>query len=310
MNDNGFVPRRNNEERKSVFNKETIRSMMENPIYVGYLIHRNSDSEDGYEYFESKQYAIIDKELFDQVDDVRKSRVANHAHNKADGVSLKKNYLVQNLICCAECGNRLRVHPSKRCYRYVEYSANRGLECKFSGEYVEASFLDEQVRNFLAKIIIPRSWADFIEKKADGEDYISEIQKKIKAIQDRIKRRTNAYTISGTYSFEDFQKEHNADMAEIEELQSKLPKSSNVLNTQITITTSLIDLVKIASAPEQYDIVHYLFKNLYFDFQSYRLCAFEPNAEFDFLFATFADKNGWKKVEDRYLISESDNDEH
>ena len=141
-----------------------------------------------------------------------------------------------------------------------------------------------------------------IEKKAEGQDYVSEIQSKIKIIQDRIKRRTNAYTVSGTYSFDDFQKEHNADLAEIEQLKEMLPKSSNMLNAQITITTSLINLFKRATASEQYDIVHYLFQNLYFDFVKFRLCAFEPRPEFEFLFSAFAEKNGWHKKGNKYLI--------
>ena len=99
-------------------------------------------------------------------------------------------------------------------------------------------------------------------------------------------------------------------MAELEELKAKLPKSSDVLKTQITLTSSLIDLFKCATPSEQYDIVHYLFRNLYFDFETFQLCAFEPHSEFDFLFATFAEKNNWKKVEDRYLISESDDYEY
>ena len=279
--------------------------MMENPIYIGILVYRNEKCEKGYEVFPAEHQALIDDNLFNRVAEVRSSRVVSHAHNKADSVSLKSNYLAQNLLCCAECSQRLRIQSGKKSHRYVEYSENRGLECEYSGEYVEAYFADAQILDFLSQITIPRSWADYVEKKAAGEDYAADLQKKIKAIQDRITRRTQVYTLTGTYTFEDFQKEHNADMAAIEELKAKLPKSSDLLNTQITITTSLIDLVKKASAPERYDIVHYLFKNLYFDFGKYRLCAFEPQPEFDFLFSTFAGKNNWKKEENRYLIAES-----
>ena len=81
-----------------------------------------------------------------------------------------------------------------------------------------------------------------------------------------------------------------------------LPKSSDMLNAQITITTSLIDLFKRATASEQYDIVHYLFQKLYFDFSKFRLCAFEPRPEFEFLFSSFAGKNGWHKEGSQYLI--------
>ena len=302
LNVAGFTPRRNSEKRKSVFGKETIRSMMDNPVYVGILVYKSKNCELGYETYLAQHEPIIDPDVFSKVSAVRESRIINHNHNKADGISLKARFLVQNLICCAECGRRLRVQSGKKTFRYKDYSEERGLECKYSGEYADAHIIDKQVRDFVSVIDIPHSWSDLIEKKAEGQDYVSEIQSKIKIIQDRIKRRTNAYTVSGTYSFDDFQKEHNADLAEIEQLNEMLPKSSDMLNAQITITTSLINLFKRATASEQYDIVHYLFQNLYFDFVKFRLCAFEPRPEFEFLFSAFADKNGWHKKGNQYLI--------
>lgn len=218
---------------------------------------------------------------------------------------MKLSYLVQDLICCASCGRKLRVQSGKKPFRYREYSEECGLTCKFSREYVDAQILDGSVYDFISKIVFPRSWIEAIEKKAEGQDFVNEVQTKIKSIQERIKRRTNVYTISGACSFEEFQKEHSADMAELGELKAKLPNSSDVLKTQVTLTSSLIDLFKYATPSEQYDIVHYLFRNLYFDFETFRLCAFEPHSEFDFLFSTFAEQNNWRKEEDRYLISES-----
>ena len=303
LNEAGFVPRRN-KKWKNAFTKETIRTMMDNPVYVGILIYRNEKSEKGYEEFIADHDPLVDPVLFRNVAEIRKSRIISHDHNKADGVSLKSNYLVQNLVCCAACGRRLRVHSGKKTFRYKDYSEERGLPCEHSGEYVDAHILDGFVRNFIRTIVFPRSWIEAIEKKTEGQDFISELQTKIKSIQERMKRRTNAYTVSGTYSFEEFQKEHSADMAELEELKARLPKSSDVLKTQITVTTSLIDLFSHATAAEQYDIVHYLFKNLYFDFDKFHLCAFEPHPEFDFLFSTFAEENGWVKDGSRYLLPE------
>ena len=86
-----------------------------------------------------------------------------------------------------------------------------------------------------------------------------------------------------------------ADKNEITELRKKLPKGSPEINTQITMTNSLIDLFRLARKAEQYDIVHFLYKNLYFDFAKRRLTAFEPNPDYEFLFSAFADEKGWIK---------------
>ena len=104
-------------------------------------------------------------------------------------------------------------------------------------------------------------------------------------------------------SEEEYQREQMADKKEISELRKKLPKGSPEINTQITMTNSLIDLFRIATKAEQYDVVHFLFKNLYFDFDERRLTAFEPNPDYEFLFTSFAEEKGWIKDDKVFRIT-------
>ena len=299
LNNLGFISRRG-----QPFGKETMRDMLENPIYYGKIYYQGVSNDDFYEIFDGNQKPLVDEETFYKAAEIRESRVKSHSQNKSSKESLKEHYLVQNLICCKACSRRLRVITrGKNTFMYMEYSAERGLECKDSNEYVDAGYLDQQVRDFMGSIVIPHSWADYVAQNTEKQDEINEIQAQIKNLENRMRRRTQAYTVAGVYSFEDFKIEQEQDKEEIERLTAKLPQSSAILNTEITITTSLIDLFKIATPQEQYDIVHYLFKNLYFDFSEYKLYAFEPKIEFDILFSTFADENGWVKENNFYIIT-------
>ncbi len=118
-----------------------------------------------------------------------------------------------------------------------------------------------------------------------------------------MERRRDAYTVSGVHqNFEKYERDQKADQKLIDELTQKLPKDSVSINAQITLTTSLLDLFIRATKSERYDIVHYIFSNIYVDLESHCLTAFEPKAEFEFLFSSFAEENGWKKDGSRYLL--------
>lgn len=63
-----------------------------------------------------------------------------------------------------------------------------------------------------------------------------------------MERRRDAYTVSGVHqNFEKYERDQKADQQLIDELTQKLSKDSVAINTQITLTTSLLDLFIITS---------------------------------------------------------------
>lgn len=297
LNDQGFVSRSG-----QAFREDTMRGMLENPIYIGYVEYQGV-KKDTYLTYIGKHVPLVSVELFNKVAAVREIRAEGKSRTKYDADVLKSHYMVQNLLCCESCRRRVRVRTADGKYTYRDYSEERGLVCKDSGKKISAIYLDKLVSDFIASIVLPRNWIDSVGAHANESDTINEIKKQIAKVKSRMERRYEAYTVSGTQQlFEKFERDQKADQNLLEELAQKLPKESAVVNTQITLTRSLIDLFKIATKQEQYDIVHYLFANLYVDFDNYCLTAFEPKAEFDFLFSTFAPLNGWKKEGARYLL--------
>ena len=303
LNDQGFISRSGRQ-----FRDDTLRCMLENPIYIGIIEYQGAKKET-YLTYQGKQPPLISTELFNQVAKVRaeKEKRKTHAHGKNGHV--KDHYMLQGLISCASCGRKLRVFSTKYnnriCeYYYKDYSEERGLECKDSGKAISASYVDGLMLSFLSSIILPRNWINQIIDQKPGTDSYQEINEQINKIKNRMERRSEAYSISDVYlNFEKYEREQRADQKLIDDLTKRLPKDSAVINTHITLTTSLIDLFIQATKRERYDIVHFLFSNVYVDLTNCQLTAFEPNPEFEFLFSTFSDVNGWTKEDNRYYFT-------
>ena len=301
LNNNGFISRSGR-----AFRQDTMRSMLENPIYVG-IIEYQGTKKDTYLTYKGKHQPLVSTELFNQVASVREIRGNDKSRIKRDNNDLKEKYLVQNLICCESCRRKLRVYATynnnKIYYYYRDFSEERGLTCKDSKLSISAPFVEGLVLCFLSSIILPRYWIDQVIAEGAENDTYKEINEQINKIKSRMERRCEAYTVSGIYqNFEKYERDQKTDQNLIDELTKRLPKDSAIVNTQITLTSSLIDLFLRATKQERYDIVHYLFSNIYVDLRTHQLTAFEPKPEFDFLFSTFAEFNGWKKNENRYLL--------
>ena len=297
LNGKGFISRSGRP-----FREDTLRGMLENPIYIG-IIEYQGTKKDNYLTYPGKHQPLISSELFYKVAAIREKRGLRQSRTKYDAESLKSRYMVQNLICCETCRRRLRVFTTEWNCNYKDYSEERGFECKDNGKQILAPFLDNLVSEFVSSITLPRHWVDKVIAKGSETDTCREIKEQITKIRNRMERRCDAYTVSGIHqNFEKYERDQRADQQMIDELTQKLPKDSAAINTQITLTTSLIDLFIRATKRERYDIVHYLFSNIYVDLESHCLTAFEPKPEFDFLFTSFAGENGWKKDGSRYLL--------
>ena len=167
---------------------------------------------------------------------------------KYDAESLKARYMVQNLVCCETCRRRLRVFSTEWSCNYKDYSDERELECKDDGKQIQAPFLDNLVSNFVSSINLPRNWIDQIIARGSETDTCRELKEQITRVRNRMERRRDAYTVSGVHhNFEKYERDQKADQQLIDELTQKLPKDSVAINTQITLTTSLLDLFIITS---------------------------------------------------------------
>jgi DNA invertase Pin-like site-specific DNA recombinase len=89
---------------KRRFSNDTVRDMLHNRVYAGYVRYRPS-RPDGtrarrseIEWYEGKHDAIISEELFERCQNNAENKTRDHLHHPIHRV-----YLLRNLIFCAQC---------------------------------------------------------------------------------------------------------------------------------------------------------------------------------------------------------------
>ena len=92
LNDQGFVSRSG-----QAFREDTLRGMLENPIYIGYVEYQGV-KKDTYLTYIGKHVPLVSVELFNKVAAVREIRAEGKSRTKYDADVLKSHYMVQNLL--------------------------------------------------------------------------------------------------------------------------------------------------------------------------------------------------------------------
>ena len=135
------------------FSKDTVRGILINKFYVGYL-----PDGDG-AWIEGRHDAVIDGSLFDTVQTARESnrkkpKTVNHRAN---------TYSLSGLMVCDICGSRIRIHQNKkgRTRVYCSGRAN-GKECTGEGTFLDV--YERQVEWYLESFTIPEDYQERILK--------------------------------------------------------------------------------------------------------------------------------------------------
>lgn len=158
LTESGFT-----DKRGKIVHWKTLYKLLRNPFYYG-LIHYNGED------FAGAHVPIIDKKLFDEVQEVLDTKSFKHQR--------KFQYLFQHMISCRVCQKPTRCMSAKRRYRY--YSC-RNLDCKFNlrEEIIDDVFFkglqqlefeDSEVTAFLKAVEVFRT--DLAASKADDIKHI------------------------------------------------------------------------------------------------------------------------------------------
>jgi len=149
-----------------LFSKDTVRGMLENRFYlgmVGYVGGGVGNQRAGRverEWYEGEHEAIISRELFDRVQQVRHERDLRPARRRYRRAA--NSYLLTGMLICAECGCRFRGRASQRVRKYADQARDRGVVCNrkpvdLHAEKIEADLIDILTGEGLA---IPDDWQD------------------------------------------------------------------------------------------------------------------------------------------------------
>jgi site-specific DNA recombinase len=188
------------------FSKETVRDILQNRTYLGKIKYqkykRRSDGSRSYdapiEWFDGQHEAVIDKDLFEKCQQIRRKR---SSHRQA--TPKYNTYLLRNLAYCFRCSNRpiegkkfpqfgkMRPNRVSKGYKYYRCRARDfGYACEQKGVRVEA--IDDQVIAVLMNLKPPDDWRTGITRAMGailGEKNLEERIEEIKAIIQRMDSR-------------------------------------------------------------------------------------------------------------------------
>ena len=172
LNMHGIKTSRGNE-----FNKNSIRRIVTNPKYIGKYIFKGEEMPVGIP-------AIIDKKLFEEVQDLVEQKHISH--------SRKSDYLLTDKLYCGLCGAKMTGAVAKHKYHYYKCVNSKGSLKTCHKEKVDREFIEELViketRKMLTKEnirIIADNVIAFLEQEKDLSE-IKKLQKSLKKCEQEI----------------------------------------------------------------------------------------------------------------------------
>ena len=102
LNERGIKTKRGT----SLWRGTSVRSLIENPLYIG-IMHMSGVQSEPYE-----KYRIIDDELYERCLDTVKGRATSLRSEMRFPQQTKSDNLLSGFVYCAHCGNRLAFYPN------------------------------------------------------------------------------------------------------------------------------------------------------------------------------------------------------
>ncbi|MCB9437301.1 MAG: recombinase family protein [Anaerolineales bacterium] len=174
LNENGYISKSG-----KPFNTDTVRDMLQNQTYLGKIKYqpyaRSSNGSRSYkqpiEWFEGKHEPIIDAELFERCQEIRRAKASHHEYYPKHRV-----YLLSGMLFCAECIEHMPSDIQDEDYGKMRAQANTrgkhqyyrcrardfGRTCGQGS--VKIDDIEEQLIAFLHDLKPPTDWRKLMVK--------------------------------------------------------------------------------------------------------------------------------------------------
>lgn len=230
-----------------VFSRDTIRDILSNPLYIGKVRYqatrRNADGRRNYsapiEWFEGKHEPLIDKELFEKCQAVRRERGFHRQPTEK-----YHPYLLRGLVHCNRCCN----HPPENadfpswgkmfCQRqqgtdntYYRCSARpAGFKCQQGG--VRTKTIDRQVVGILMELQPPANWRANITKTMSevlGQQNIEQRLAEIRATIERMDFRWDSGFITDKQDYLEKRLKLQQELEQLTPIQDEMDTAADLL---------------------------------------------------------------------------------
>ena len=153
------VHRKDRKGRNYLWGKDTVKCMLTNAFYLGYVKHKDR-------LLPGKHEPIITQELFDKVQQVRKK----HYRAPSTFTQRYRTYLLKGLLRCAHCSEKLWAQHSGGKSYYREENSIRGIPCPNPKKYQRAEVFDSKIEAIVGNLTLPSSWRDLVMEFLNSDD--------------------------------------------------------------------------------------------------------------------------------------------
>lgn len=183
LNEQGYEPLARSDGRSlGRFSKETVRSMLQNETYLGYVKYKG-------ELYPGLHTPLVTREVFDLSQQVR-----HDATKTRSGPRQRQYYLLSGLIRCATCECVMRgvsMFSMKQGLRryYRDAGRERGLSC--NQKRVRAEVIEGQIERLLSSISLPVTWQErsaLLAQATPEVEQLEERRRMLHARQERLKK--------------------------------------------------------------------------------------------------------------------------
>lgn len=172
--------------RGNMFNKNSLRNMLKNERYIGTYKYKDVVIPNGIP-------AIIDKDLFDKVQEMIARNAKSPARSKAHD-----DYLLTTKLFCGHCGSPMvgesgtsksgKMHYYYKCVnRKRKHNCNKAIEKK---EWIEDLVIRYTVQQVLTDEnieLIATKAMEIVEKESADKSYLFALQEELKEVNKKIK---------------------------------------------------------------------------------------------------------------------------
>lgn len=201
-------------ERKGgsgLFVKDTVRSMLLNPFYLGFVRYRG-------QLLKGSHPALVTRELFDQSLELRRRWHRNPAQHSAD----PRVYPLTGVLRCSICRCAMRgITPHRKERHYRDTAHEHSAQCSRRG-LMDADKLERQVKQAIGEISLPREWRARITQLATATPERSRIDEERRLLSSQLERLRKLF-VNGDLADEEYDRKREQINKQLEVLAAQEP---------------------------------------------------------------------------------------
>ena len=266
LNEQGFHTRKGRR-----FTGHAVKDMVACRLYIGVVTC-------GDEEFPGQHAAIVDREMFEEVQRMRRPRTGARLVHGSRGV-------LQGRVGCIRCGKALHSDREHR-HGLPMYRERHSFDCETNNTACMAAPIDDQIAELFQGLALPDDWKERMAVLAAKR---GARRADVGSLQEQRRRLVRAYSDGGFSDAEYDQRLAHFDAL----LRTSQPLSVVRAEACADLFNDLGALWAEATAEERSRLVAPLIEKVYIDVETKRLCAITPAQGFGSLLQGVLDQPRW-----------------